>query len=107
MDPAQLIQVVLTAAATQAQLNSTVQVTDGGTSASTAASSSSSSFLNFSALHNWLKLIIVGAAIETSRRMFFYLWRSLTSSFWITARFDEHDISYGERRQTSSILSDR
>lgn len=50
---------------------------------------------SFSALRDWLKLIIIGGFFETCRRFGFYLYYKLIDSFWITAYLDENDSSYG------------
>lgn len=51
--------------------------------------------LSFAALRDWLKLIIIGGIIETSRRCGLRLWATLIDSFWLTACFDDNDTSYG------------
>ncbi|KAF7798694.1 hypothetical protein EIP86_009918 [Pleurotus ostreatoroseus] len=51
-------------------------------------------FLSFSALRDWLKLIVIGGVVETSRRLCLKLWSTFIEAFWITASFEEHDDSY-------------
>ncbi|KAF8159432.1 P-loop containing nucleoside triphosphate hydrolase protein [Crassisporium funariophilum] len=50
--------------------------------------------VSFSALRDWLKLIVLGGVLETFRRLAFHLYYKLYNSFFITARFDEDDSSY-------------
>jgi chaperone BCS1 len=49
---------------------------------------------SFSALRDWLKLIVIGSVIEYARRFAFSTWRTLVESFFITATFEEDDESY-------------
>lgn len=51
--------------------------------------------LSFRALHDWLKLFLIGGALETVRRMFYYAWQTALEAFWITAHFDQDDESFG------------
>lgn len=53
--------------------------------------------VSFSALRNWLKLAVLGSALETCRRLGLHFYRKMYSSFFITAHFDEGDASYGEQ----------
>ncbi|KAH9479347.1 putative mitochondrial chaperone BCS1-A [Psilocybe cubensis] len=50
--------------------------------------------VSFSALRDWLKLIVFGSALESCRRLCLYLYTKLYNSFFITARFEEDDSSY-------------
>lgn len=50
--------------------------------------------MSFTALHDWLKLIVIGGVIETSRRLCFSTWRAVVDSFWIKAEVNNHDIAY-------------
>jgi mitochondrial chaperone BCS1 len=50
---------------------------------------------SFSALRDWLKLVLIGGVFETCRRLFYYSWNKVVDSFWITAQFHEDDASYG------------
>lgn len=52
--------------------------------------------LSFSALRDWLKLLVIGGTIETCRRLCMQLWVSFIESFWITACFEERDVSYSK-----------
>jgi chaperone BCS1 len=45
-------------------------------------------------LLNWLKLIVVGAVLETLRRLVSSISTKIINSFFITATFDEYDDSY-------------
>ncbi|KAJ6466891.1 P-loop containing nucleoside triphosphate hydrolase protein [Mycena sanguinolenta] len=49
---------------------------------------------SFSALRDWMKLVVVGSFIEMCRRFFFGGYAQIVSSFYITASFDEQDVSY-------------
>ena len=101
MDSVEVIQKVVTAFATSFAPNATNSTFSSSlpTSASafnTTVSSLLSMFLSFSALRDWLKLIVVGGVIETIRRLCFSLWYFVIESIWVTASFDEDDSSYGE-----------
>ena len=50
---------------------------------------------SFSALRDYLKLIVLGGAFETLRRLYTASYKSLVNRFFITATF-ESDVSYGE-----------
>jgi chaperone BCS1 len=52
--------------------------------------------LSFSALRDWLKLIVVGGLLETCRRVLFRSYDKFIESFFITANFQEDDSSYGK-----------
>lgn len=49
---------------------------------------------SFTALRDWLKLIVIGSFLETCRRFVFSIWRTTIDSFFITAQFKEEDSSY-------------
>ncbi|KDQ26599.1 hypothetical protein PLEOSDRAFT_1105500 [Pleurotus ostreatus PC15] len=49
---------------------------------------------SFSALRDWIKLIVIGGVLETARRSVFSVYARLINSFFITATFDEDDISF-------------
>ena len=51
-------------------------------------------FLSFSALRDWLKLFIIGGAVESCRRVGLKFWTTLVEAFWITACFEDTDSSY-------------
>ncbi|KDQ61524.1 hypothetical protein JAAARDRAFT_123262 [Jaapia argillacea MUCL 33604] len=50
--------------------------------------------VSFSALRDWLKLIVIGSFFETLRRFFSNTWSWLVNSFYITASFHEDDDSF-------------
>ncbi|KZV96772.1 P-loop containing nucleoside triphosphate hydrolase protein [Exidia glandulosa HHB12029] len=50
--------------------------------------------MTFHALRDWLKLIVLGGALETCRRLVFGTWAAFISSFFLTAHFEENDTSY-------------
>jgi chaperone BCS1 len=52
---------------------------------------------SFSALHDYLKLIVLGGAFETLRRLYSASYTSLVNRFFITATFDSDDLSFGAR----------
>ncbi|KII85922.1 hypothetical protein PLICRDRAFT_44349 [Plicaturopsis crispa FD-325 SS-3] len=43
---------------------------------------------------DWLKLIVLGGALETCRRFAFKLWDYFLSSFFVTAHFEQEDMSF-------------
>jgi len=51
---------------------------------------------SFSALRDYLKLIIIGGAFETLRRLYSASFTSLLNRFFITATFESDDPSFGE-----------
>ncbi|KZT66536.1 P-loop containing nucleoside triphosphate hydrolase protein [Daedalea quercina L-15889] len=53
-----------------------------------------STLLSASALRDWLKLFVVGGALETCRRYLFSWWDAIVQAFWITATFDATDDAY-------------
>lgn len=108
LDPVHLFQTALTILGTPGpvstpQMNATLM--RNGTEPSTAVTSLAAPsdlfsmitmLASFSALRDWLKILLVGGVIETCRRLFFGSWESLIDSFWITVTFDEDDVSYSE-----------
>jgi hypothetical protein len=53
---------------------------------------------SFSALRDYLKLVVLGGALETLRRLSTSSYAKLVDCFFITATFDSEDLSYGECR---------
>jgi hypothetical protein len=51
---------------------------------------------SFSALRDYLKLIVLGGAFETLRRLYSASYKSLMDRFYITAAFESDDASFGE-----------
>jgi chaperone BCS1 len=51
---------------------------------------------SLSALHDYLKLIVLGGAFETLRRLYSASSKSLMDRFFITATFESDDTSFGE-----------
>ncbi|KAF9466132.1 P-loop containing nucleoside triphosphate hydrolase protein [Collybia nuda] len=49
---------------------------------------------SFSALHDWLKIFVIGGFFETCRRLLFSSYHKIIGSFFITAHFQEDDSSY-------------
>ena len=49
---------------------------------------------SYSALRDWLKLIIIGGFFETCRRLVFATYNKIVDSFFICASFDQGDASY-------------
>ncbi|KAH0836762.1 hypothetical protein J3R83DRAFT_8510 [Lanmaoa asiatica] len=47
-----------------------------------------------SALRDWAVLLVIGSLFETARRLLAALWYWLINSFFITAVFEEEDVSY-------------
>ncbi|KAF4569632.1 hypothetical protein EYR40_008610 [Pleurotus pulmonarius] len=50
--------------------------------------------LSFSALQDWIKLIIIGGFFEAARRVAMSLYSQLLNTFFITVSFEEDDPSY-------------
>lgn len=50
--------------------------------------------LSFSGLRDWLKLIVLGGALETLRRFASSLWGWAMGSFFVTVHLDNDDVSY-------------
>ena len=51
-------------------------------------------FFSSSALREWFKILVYGSLLELSRRLVLYLYGKTYDSFFITATFDEDDVSY-------------
>jgi len=49
---------------------------------------------SFSAMRDWLKLIVIGGFFETCRRLVFATYGKIVNSFFICASFDQGDASY-------------
>ncbi|KAF4569634.1 hypothetical protein EYR40_008612 [Pleurotus pulmonarius] len=49
---------------------------------------------SFSALRDWIKLIVIGGVLETARRSVFSVYAKIINSFFITATFNDDDISF-------------
>lgn len=47
-----------------------------------------------SALRDWAVLLVIGSLFETARRLLAATWGWLINSFFITAVFEEDDVSY-------------
>ncbi|KIP02268.1 hypothetical protein PHLGIDRAFT_96183 [Phlebiopsis gigantea 11061_1 CR5-6] len=104
MDPVELFQQTLVGIMGGNQLNQTLSDVAQNTTVANPTTPSPAKPLNipallsfllsFSALQDWLKLIVIGGVIETCRRFGLKLWSSLVESFWITACFDERDTCY-------------
>ena len=59
---------------------------------------------SLSALQDWLKLLLIGTALEACRRV--YLSSSnFIGSFFITAEFESDDVAYSERYVLNSTSS--
>ena len=52
---------------------------------------------SFSSLHDYVKLIVLGGAFETLRRLYSASYKSLMDRFFITATFESDDVSFGKR----------
>lgn len=53
-------------------------------------------FFSFSALRDWIKILVFGSIFETLRRFGLHMYRTAYDSFFITATFEEDDVSYGK-----------
>ncbi|KAJ3500735.1 hypothetical protein NLJ89_g9656 [Agrocybe chaxingu] len=78
---------------TAAAANSTRNATQPMASP-TDVSSLISFLVSFSALREWLKILVFGSALETLRRLAFHFYYKIYNSFFITAHFEEDDSSY-------------
>ncbi|KAI9062490.1 P-loop containing nucleoside triphosphate hydrolase protein [Trametes sanguinea] len=47
--------------------------------------------MSYSAVRDWLKLLLLGALVETGRRLLTKLYRDFINYFWLTATFDGND----------------
>ncbi|THU79347.1 P-loop containing nucleoside triphosphate hydrolase protein [Dendrothele bispora CBS 962.96] len=52
------------------------------------------SVVSISSLGDWLKLLFIGGFFETCRRLFFWIYSSVTERFYMKASFDSSDPSY-------------
>ena len=52
---------------------------------------------SFSALHDYLKIVVLGGALETLRRLYSVSYTSLVDRFFLTATFENGDLFFGER----------
>lgn len=46
---------------------------------------------SFGALHDWVKLFLLGTVLETIRRFASQIWSSFLESFFLTASFESDD----------------
>ncbi|KAG6837401.1 hypothetical protein H0H93_010019 [Arthromyces matolae] len=53
---------------------------------------------SYSALRDWLKLIVIGGIFESFRRLMMTCYRKFLDSFFIRATFDSNDASYRKTR---------
>ncbi|KAI0349567.1 P-loop containing nucleoside triphosphate hydrolase protein [Trametes cingulata] len=101
MDAVTVLQTVMSAIQSGAvNLNATAGSGNVTESSATAAVASFSPMqipslitmlLSFSAVRDWLKLLMLGAVVETCRRVLTKSYCYLVSYFWITATFDGND----------------
>ncbi|OSD04832.1 P-loop containing nucleoside triphosphate hydrolase protein [Trametes coccinea BRFM310] len=47
--------------------------------------------LSYSAVRDWLKLLLLGALVETGRRLLTKVYHDIINYFWLTATFDGND----------------
>ncbi|KAI9464729.1 P-loop containing nucleoside triphosphate hydrolase protein [Boletus coccyginus] len=52
------------------------------------------SFFSASALRDWAVLLVIGSLFEMARRLLASLWYALINAFFITAVFEEDDVSF-------------
>lgn len=52
--------------------------------------------LSMSAVRDWMKLLLIGAFLETCRRLITKSWESIQDFFWLTATFEMHEDPAGE-----------
>jgi chaperone BCS1 len=82
------------------QLNTTQNATTGSTPLKlpTDFSSLVTFIYSFSALHDYLKIIVLGGALETLRRLSSASYSGIVDYFFLTATFESDDLSFGEHR---------
>ncbi|KAL1941226.1 hypothetical protein VTO73DRAFT_7438 [Trametes versicolor] len=100
MDAVAVLQTVMSAIQSGAV---NLNVSDAAAGNATAAVASVASFsplqipsiismvLSFSAVRDWIKLLLLGAVVETCRRVLTKSYYGLINYFWITATFDGND----------------
>lgn len=80
---------------TMAALQNASDPAGGATGAAPTDVSSLFAFLlSFSALHDWIKLFLIGGAIETFRRFVSSVYYSFIESFFLTIRFEDEDEAF-------------
>jgi chaperone BCS1 len=92
--------------APQDTMSNTTSPTAGSVSMPANALGFISLMLSFSALREWLKLILLGGFFETCRRMFSSIYSKIISRFYLTVEFHEDDGSYGAYPTTGTDTSD-
>jgi len=50
---------------------------------------------SFSALQDYIKLVVLGGAFETLRRLYSASYKGITDRFFVTATFESDDASFG------------
>lgn len=106
MDPVHILQTTLAGIIGGSHLNQSLPDVAHNNTMGTASSTPLATPLNlstlisfllsFSAMQDWLKLLVIGGVIETCRRTCLRMWFSFVESFWITACFDERDACYSK-----------
>ena len=51
---------------------------------------------SFSVLQDYIKLVVLGGAFETLRRLYSASYKGLTDRFFVSATFESDDISFGK-----------
>lgn len=111
MDASQILQTVLSAIqagagntttgsshppGSAANANGTVPMHDAGAAAPAGAVQLLMTLLSMSAVRDWMKLLLIGAFLETYRRLITQSWESIQDYFWLTATFEMHEDPAGE-----------
>ncbi|KAI8985569.1 P-loop containing nucleoside triphosphate hydrolase protein [Trametes punicea] len=104
MDAVMVLQTVMSAIQSGAMnLTANGMSSSGNTTATPATAAGVASFspmqipsllamlLSFSAVQDWLKLLLLGAVVETCRRVLTKVYRGIVNYFWLTATFDGSD----------------
>lgn len=52
--------------------------------------------LSFAALRDWIKLFLIGGALEVCRRLLYWIYESGIEGFFMYATFKEDDDAYGK-----------
>lgn len=76
--------------------NGTVFMHDAGAAGPVGAVQLVMALLSMSAVRDWMKLLLIGAFLETCRRLITKSWESIQDFFWLTATFEMHEDPAGE-----------
>lgn len=52
--------------------------------------------MSFSALREWTRIFVLGALLESGRRLLLVVWESFIESFFVTAEFEDKDETFSK-----------